>query len=352
MRNVAVKYRDSVPQRSICSWLGIAPSSLYYKPSATKRGRKPSRHTLKTDATVVENSVVVNTLIEEMYSQEFCRYGYQISTVELQEKGFVINHKKVYRLMGESGLLLQKVTTGKVHRNWVQWRTLRDVKPMEHICMDIKYVYIHGACRNAFLLAIMDISTRYVLAWSLRWNMKHTDVILCLHDALRNYQTHSITLRTDNGSQFIAHGFRKYVALKNITQQYTHVATPQENAYVESLFSCVEREVIQAYQFSSIYDAKQVFSRYFTHHNIKRKRHALGKKCPLDYWNTAFHFHPVKPPFALSEEFVKGDDSIKNQLNISSLVLPLTISERGLTLLDMDENITTLVPNPFNKTVQ
>ncbi|MPM88702.1 hypothetical protein SDC9_135806 [bioreactor metagenome] len=103
-------------------------------------------------------------------------------------------------------------------------------------------------------------------------------------------------LRTDNGSQFISHGLNKYCQQMNITHEFTHVATPEENAYVESLFSCVEKEVILEYEFDSLHHAREVFKRYFLYHNTKRRRHALGRRSPQDYWNTFFHFSSVKPP--------------------------------------------------------
>ena len=221
--------------------------------------------------------------------------------------------------MGEHGLLLERINTGRVKRKWVEWRTIKNAKPLEHICMDIKYVYIHGARRNAYLLAIMDVATRYVLGWSLRWNMKHTDVILCLHGALQGYPTQSITLRTDNGSQFIAHGLKKYLDSCGITQEFTHIATPEENAYAESLFSCVEREVIQAYYFEGIFHAKDVFDRYFKYHNIKRKRHALGRKCPLKYWNTKFGKYHIKPPSGPVHKPEPKNELLLNQNVLTSL---------------------------------
>ena len=295
-RAMVEQFKHRAAHLDLCRWLSIPRSSHYYWPSNKKRGRKPGEYTVRTDGSKVPNERVVSTLIEEVYSQEFVRYGYQLSTEELQELGFIINEKKVYRLMNENGLLLDRITSGRIKRTWVKWRKIKNVQPLEHICMDIKYVYVHGSYRNAYLLAIMDVATRYVLGWSLRWSMKHTDVILCLHGALKGYTTNSITLRTDNGSQFIAHGLQKYLIGQEITHEFTHVATPEENSYVESLFSCVERDVIQAYRFDNIYNAKDVFERYFNHHNIKRRRHALGRKSPLQYWNSAFHCHPVRPP--------------------------------------------------------
>lgn len=337
MRTIVQQYRGKASQKDLCEWMGLARSSRYYQPSTQKRGVKPSTHTLKQDGKRVSNTEVIETLLHEVYSQEFNRYGYRLSTAELQEMGFVINHKKVYRLMRDHGLLLDRINKGKIQRKWVKWRVIKDAKPMEHLCMDIKYVYIQGAKRNAYLLVIMDIATRFVLGWTLRFSMKHTDVILCLHGALRGYFIKGIILRTDNGSQFIALGLQKYCQLQHITQEFTHVATPEENAYVESLFSCVEREVIQAYEFDSLYHAKEVFTRYFHYHNTSRRRHALGRKSPLQYWNTVFHCHAVKPPTALSAEVVKGDEAIENK-HLSSLALPLTTSERGLSLLKQDDN--------------
>ena len=167
---------------------------------------------------------------------------------------------------------------------------------------------------------------------------------------MQGYKAKHIMLRTDNGSQFIAHGLRNYCVKNGISQEFTHVATPEENAYVESLFSLVEKEVIRRFEFESLYHAIDVFDRYFSWHNNKKRRRALGKVSPVEYWNTVFHLHPVKPPAALSGEFVKGDDTNNKITNVSSLVLPLTNSERGLSLLNQDDNENVL--NLFQDSVQ
>ena len=349
-RQLVADYECYAARKELCQWLSISRSTCYYKPSGGKRGVKPSTHTPMLNGNLVSNQDLVNILVSDVFGQEFNRYGYQLSNEELRAMGYIINPKKTYRLMDENGLLLEKLPRNRIPRQWVKWRTVKDAKPLEYLCMDIKYVYSHGAGRNAYLLVIIDIATRYVVGWSLRFSMKHTDVILCLHGILRGFEAKQIMLRTDNGSQFIAHGLRAFCLSNGITQEFTHVATPEENSYVESLFSLVEREVIQSYEFESLYHAKDVFERYFSWHNNHRRRHALGKKSPAEYWNTVFHLHPVKPPVALSGEFVKGDDTNKKTNNLSSLVLPLTNSERRLPLLNQDDNENVL--NLFEKSVQ
>lgn len=268
-------------------------STSYYRPSEGKPGARPSTHTPTKDGGLVDNQQVVNTLVEEVFSQEFNCYGHRLACEELKDRGFIINHKKVYRLMKENNLLLKKPTTGRGNRQWVKYRTITEATPYAHVCMDIKCVYIHGERRNAFLLAIIDVATRCVLSWSIGFTMKHSRVILALHQAMQGADGLKVIIRTDNGSQFIAKNLAQYCHNKGLNQEFTHVATPQENSYVESLFSCIEREVIQRYQFDSLHQARETFIRYFKWHNTKRRRHALGRKSPLNHWHTAFPSHPV-----------------------------------------------------------
>jgi len=53
---------------------------------------------------------------------------------------------------------------------------------MQHLSMDIKYVYIHGECRNVYLLSVMDIFTRRVLEHLLKGSIRQHDDVLLLDD--------------------------------------------------------------------------------------------------------------------------------------------------------------------------
>ncbi len=92
MKRAMVKqFKHKASYFDLCKWLSIPRSSHYYRASNNKRGRKPTQCTTTKDGAVVENQAVVTALIEKVYSQEFVRYGYQLSTEELQELGFKIN---------------------------------------------------------------------------------------------------------------------------------------------------------------------------------------------------------------------------------------------------------------------
>jgi putative transposase len=77
-------------------------------------------------------------------------------------------------------------------------------------------------------------------------------VIILLSLLLLEYKIEGITLRNDNGSQFIAGVVRQFLKDKGFNQEFTHVATREENAYIEALHSNVQCEVVERYAFESI----------------------------------------------------------------------------------------------------
>lgn len=272
-----------VSKQDLFSWSGVPRSSYYYKRGDGLRGRKPSQMTITQDGELVANTEVVN-VVEAILQQEFCCYGYKNVWDELKDLGYIINHKKVYRLMKINHLLFnRRIGSIGVPRQFVRFRKIKAERPLEHLCMDIKYIHIHGAQRNALLLTVIDAYSRKVLTHMLRFNIKKGDVIVLLSLLLMEYKIENMTLRNDNGSQFIAGVVRQFLKEKGVNQEFTHVATPEENAYIEALHSNVQREVVERYEFESIYHAQMIFNRYYEWYNNHRKHGSLGRKSPEQY---------------------------------------------------------------------
>lgn len=270
---------------SLISWSHLANSSYYYRHTTDKRGRKPSAHTLLQDGSILSNNSVV-IAIRFILSEEFVCFGYDKVTDDLRSNGFIINPKKTYRLMKEHKLLcgtIIKTNMGK--RQFVQWRVQHADKPMEQLCMDIKYIHIHGQQRNALLLTVLDVYTRSIIGQVLWWRMRKENVIWLLHQVLQQHEVSGITLRNDNGSQFIAHAVRDYLKDKQVAQEFIHVATPEENSFIEAYHSIVEREVLQPRQFENIQTAIETFNRWEVFYNNRRLHGSLGNITPKQQWN-------------------------------------------------------------------
>ncbi|REK05669.1 MAG: hypothetical protein DWQ39_04455 [Bacteroidetes bacterium] len=98
------------------------------------------------------------------------------------------------------------------------------------------------------------------------------------------YNLKSVTIRNDNGSQFIAHKVRGYLKQLEARQEFTHVATPEENSYIESFHSIMQRELIDRHQFDSYYECKLHMEKYMWWYNYYRKHQQIGNVTPSKKW--------------------------------------------------------------------
>lgn len=187
--------------------------------------------------------------------------------------------------MNENNLLLGKVIRTSGKREFVKFRKIQSSYPMEYICLDIKYVYIHGEKRNYYLLTILDVFTRKGIAQILQSSIRKADVINMFRSINRQYGIKGVTVRNDNGSQFIANDVRAYLASEEARQEFTHIATPQENSYIEAFHSIVQTEVIDRFEFAGYFEAKQIFEKHLQWYNYERKHGLLGRITPQKKWD-------------------------------------------------------------------
>ena len=290
-----MKYKDRTTTEKLCKWAQIAKSSFHYKAHPGERGMKVSTHTLMGDG-IVENELVVEQ-IRAVLGMDYCVYGYHMMTHELRSMEYVINHKKVYRLMKENHLLCGKKIKTQGKRKWVKYRRIEAKKPMEYLCLDIKYVWVHGDSRWYYQLAIMDVFSRRILCWIFQRSVKQTDVIALMRGLDLRYGLKGVIIRNDNGSQFIAHKVRQTLQALEAQQEFTHVATPEENAYIESFHSIQQRELIDRFIFSGYYDAKQHIEKYMHWYNCIRKHGALNGITPMQKWEQGRAWSTVRQLF-------------------------------------------------------
>ena len=275
-------YKNRTTDQQLCQWADIANSSFYYKAHPGPRGMKPSTHTIIGDG-CVENADVVDQ-IRVVLSLDYCVYGYQAMTRELRGLEYVINPKKVYRLMNENHLLCGKKIKTKGKRTFVKYRRIKASRPMEYLCLDIKYVKVQGEGKNYYQLAVIDVFSRAILCWIFQSSIKQKDVIAMMRRLHLRFSLKGVFIRNDNGSQFIAHAVRQALRDMEAKQEFTHVATPEENAYIEAFHSIEQRELIDRFVFSSFYDAKRHIGLYMFWYNNVRRHGSLKWMTPMQKW--------------------------------------------------------------------
>ena len=138
-------------------------------------------------------------------------------------------------------------------------------KPNDVCEMDIKYMYIHGENRTAYLFAIIDCCTREVVGKYIGYHCTSQDVKMAIDFAFLDrgiMQIRNVRIKSDNGTQFVSRIVELFLSSCNIAHERIHPATPKEDAHIESFNSILEKEVIRGFEFSSFEDAENTISRY------------------------------------------------------------------------------------------
>ncbi len=290
--DVAVKYSDSfLSIVKVLDVLGLPKSSFYYKSplnSSKSKGRTLSEYTLKISGEKVSNNEVVKD-IQKLLDEEFVDYGYLKVTYYLrQELKYVINPKKVYNLMKINNLLNSKpIHSSKIRREWVKELVPKPELDFSYLEFDIKYFYIHKKRKNALVLTVIDVKSRWVLGQYIAWKISEKHVKELFEEIFSQYELpKNIYVRNDNGSQFIANTIQTYFVNKKqplVIQEFTKPATPEQNAHIESYHSITERVICQKYQFDDLKEFQKTMERFKYFYNFKRIHSGVGYKSPYKY---------------------------------------------------------------------
>ena len=269
-------------KKLVCKELQIQRSVVYYLNKDNKPGRKASAVTMYKNELVTEQTVL--TSVKDILDHEFLSYGYLKISKQLKMDGFVINKKKVYRIMKNYNLLKpQRIrTTGK--RNFVKFRKPNAESPLNYFEMDIKYIYIPQERRNAYLLSIIDVYSRKIVGHIFKRSIRKLDVInlwQSLKSSLNDFK--KITLRTDNGSQFIANDVRGFFQYHGIKHEFTNIATPEDDGHIEAFHSILEREFLRRNDYTSFDELKTAISHFMKCYNEERLHGSLNYKTPNQY---------------------------------------------------------------------
>jgi len=104
----------------------------------------------------------------------------------------------------------------------------------------------------------------------------------------QTYGIKGVTIRNDNGSQFIANNVKQYLRAAEANQEFTHIATPEENSYIEAFHGIVQREVIDRFEFDSFYHAKHTIAAHRNWYDNRRLHRGI-QMTPKEKWEQNIH---------------------------------------------------------------
>jgi len=234
----------------------------------------------------ISNEQIKEFIMEEIAGDGY-PYGYKKLTTSMQEDyNLNINHKKVYRLCKELGVLLpQREIKPKYPRKLARKTKVTNSNQLWQ--MDLKYGYIAGTDRFFYVISIIDVYDRCIVGYHLGLNALALDALRTLKQAVilrRITDTTKLILRTDNGPQFIAHVFQK--GCIELSVEHTRIPnnTPNMNAHIESFHSILESDCLSRHKFQSYAEAYKEVTEFMEYYNHRRRHGSLKNKAPFKFY--------------------------------------------------------------------
>lgn len=254
-----------------CKLLGVAKSGLYYE----KRPMNDS------DKTILDR-------VDEIYTD--CPfYGARKISKELKRRyGIKAGRKKVGSMMevlGIQAICLKKKLSrpNKAHAKFPYLLKGLEIKRVNQVwSTDITYIRLkHG---YAYLVAVIDWHSRYVLSWRLSYSMDTSFCVAALNEALDKYGNPEY-FNTDQGSQFTDKAFIGVLEeKKTIKISMDGKGRALDNVFVERLWRSVKYEDVYLKKYETMFECEAGLKKYFRFYNNDRIHQSLEYKIPADVY--------------------------------------------------------------------
>jgi putative transposase len=241
---------------------------------------------------------------------EFPSYGWPRMTRELVRRGWVVNHKRVYRLMREDNLLcLRKrrfvVTTDSVHDLPVYPNLAREMTltGLDQLWVaDITYIRLF--VEFVYLAVILDAFSRRVIGWALDRTLEAELTLQALRMALKQRKPAAgLVHHSDRGVQYASRDYAALLAEHGIHSSMSRRGNPYDNARAESFMKTLKYEEVYRQEYRDMAEARASISRFLEQvYNQKRLHSALGYLPPAEFEQSLAPGAPLPKP-SPSDEF-------------------------------------------------
>lgn len=158
-------------------------------------------------------------------------------------------------------------------------------EPNKHWHVDISYINI--ACTFYYFISVLDGYSRMIIAWELMKGMAESDVEMVLQKAHEKYPDARPRVISDNGPQFIADDFKKFIRQKEMSHVTTSPYYPQSNGKLERFHGTLKTECVRKEALSDLEQAKNKLHGYIDYYNNDRLHSTIGYVTPRDKFQGA-----------------------------------------------------------------
>ena len=202
------------------------------------------------------------------------RYGYRRIHVLLRREGWLINHKRTYRIYCQEGLHLRR----KRPRRHISGsrRMMRPEVGRPNACWSMDFVadsLFNG--RRFRSLTIVDNYSRECLAIEAGQSLTGAEVVAVVERLVKE-RGKPERIQSDNGSEFISRILDKWAYDRGVTLDFSRPGKPMDNATIESFNGSYRDECLNVNWFLSMKDAREKIEKWRRDYNEFRPHSALG----------------------------------------------------------------------------
>lgn len=251
--NAVQKYPMS--QRFACQVFHISPSCYRY---ISKRGS--------------ENHIIADWLLRLTSTHK--RWGFGLCFMYLRNtKGYVWNHKRVYRIYRQLELNLRIKPKRRIKRDKPDALQV-PINPNQVWSMDFMSDSLaDGRALRTF--NVVDDYNREGLGIEVDLSLPSARVIRSLEQIIE-WRGKPDALRCDNGPEYISQKLVDWANDKRITLIYTQPGKPTQNAYIERFNRTARHEWLDLHLFESVEHAQNLATQWLWTYNNVRPHSAIG----------------------------------------------------------------------------
>ena len=232
--------------------------------------------------------------IQAIFTEQKGNYGYRRIHLELRNRGYVVNHKRVQRFMKVLNLQARirkkrkysshKGDVGKKADNLIQ-RQFEAAKPMEKCYTDVTEFAIPASAQKLYLSPVLDGFNSEIIAYNLSTSPNLEQVKTMLEQAFTDKHYKNTILHSDQGWQYQHDSYHQFLESKGILPSMSRKGNSADNGMMESFFGILKSEMFYGFEkeFKSLDELEKAIIDYIDYYNNKRIKIKLDGLSPVNY---------------------------------------------------------------------
>lgn len=229
----------------------------------------------------------------QLMDEHYMRYPTSgVLTMEdhLRDLGYIVNHKRVRRLLRLMGLeaiypkkRLSILGSGKYIQPYLL-RGLSIVRTNQVWAIDITYIPMRKGFM--YLTAVIDLYSRFVVSWGVSNSLTSEASLKVIKEAVEEYGCPEI-INSDQGSQFTCQEWINFWQDKQVKISMDGKGRAIDNIFIERLWRTVKYNHVYLWPASDGLELYQGLQEYLRYYNYERSHQGINRKKPYDLFKTA-----------------------------------------------------------------